>query len=125
MKAISNTPTLTTIQESCAPWNSSPHKGEFYVTISQTLSKDTDVSTYDYFEEVDEDGFPVCNTQDVDWKAAYRSEHMNISELLRILKEYIEKDLAYGDSQYTEEYLEYLLKECQGWITDELEVIEN
>ena len=110
-----------------APWNQeeNPEK-EFDVTISQSLSKSTTVHTKDYIDEYD--GFEkehFINTSDTDWMAAYKEEHYTPLQLIELLKDYIEKDLIYGDSKYSKQHLEHLLKECDGWIEDETEVIED
>lgn len=102
---------------------------EFNVTISQTLSKSTAVKTNDYekVSEYDDDGMCTisADTSDTDWVSAYKKDHYTIPELLKILKEYVEKDIEYQDTKYSKSMLNYILKECEGWIEDELEVVED
>lgn len=123
-----------------APWNDPivPEK-DFDVTCSQTLSKTVTVTTNNYipgasgvdYEPDDEGGYYASSwhdpddTSDTDWKKEYSLCHETIPSLLNILKEYIKKDLEYGDSKFSKEHLEYLLEECDGWIVDEEEFIEE
>ena len=122
------------------PWSEPviPEK-EFEVTCSQTLSKSVAVWTDNYvpgasgvdYEPDDEGGYYASSwhdpddTSDTDWKKEYSLCHETIPSLLNILKEYIKKDLEYGDSKFSKEHLEYLLEECDGWIVDEEEFIEE
>ena len=123
-----------------APWNDPivPEK-EFDVTCSQTLSKTVTVTTNNYipgvsgvdYESDDEGGYCAVgwhdpdDTSDTNWNEEYSLCHETIPSLLNILKEYIKKDLEYGDSKFSKEHLKYLLEECDGWTVDEEEYIEE
>ena len=117
-----------------APWNQedTPEK-EFEVTISQTLSKNTTVSTNDYCPggcypevECDIDGchtitcYEPDDTSDTDWRAAYKGEHYTPLELINEFKEMLEKN-----APINEERRKQLIEECMNWIEDELEVCEG
>ena len=80
------------------------------ILVSQTLSKDTTI------------------TKDInnnDLKDCFYKEHWDISSLLKVLKEYIVKDLANNITERPTRQLEALLKACEDWKEDEFEVIYN
>lgn len=113
-----------------APWNERevPER-QFDVCISQTLSKSTRVTTNDYVPEVDqdEDGvYESIDTSDTDWKAAYNNSHYTPLELIGLFKEFLEKHLP-DPIVDIKGYRKHksLIKECEDWVEDELEVIEN
>ena len=138
--SLSNYPPGVSDNTIGAPWNDPeiPEK-EFEVTCSQTLSKSVTVWTDNYvpgasgvdYEPDDEGGYYASSwhdsddTSDTNWKEEYSLCHETIPSLLNILKEYIKKDLEYGDSKFSKEHLEYLLEECDGWTVDEEEYIEE
>ena len=125
---------------------------EFDVTISQTLSKDTTVTTNDYipgasgvdYEPDDEGGYCSCgwhdpdDTSDTNWDKAYREEHYTPLELISMLKEKIQIELqeveddmclpsmtdSYALKQKKRE-LEHLIDECSEWCDDETEIVEG
>lgn len=120
-----------------APYNQvDPPEHEFGITISQTLSKSTSVCTTDYNYEcdADEDGvYTNYNTEDTNWDAAYKDEHLTIEQLLDVLKNMcvleksvleakLEKDIA---TKNRIRKLDYYISECDGWCVDETEVIEE
>ena len=134
-----------------APWNDTdiPEK-EFDVTISQTLSKDTTVTTNDYipgasgvdYEPDDEGGYCSCgwhdpdDTSDTNWGKAYREEHYTPIQLIKLFKERCELELKSLDNSDTFELtpsfykkkkmeLKHLIEECEGWTEDETEYIEE
>ncbi len=112
-----------------APWNEQevPER-QFDVCISQTLSKSTRVTTNDYVPEVDqdEDGvYESADTSDTDWKEAYKNEHLTPLQLIEKFKEFLTKHLPdlVGISGFKE--FKRLIKECEGWVEDELTVLEE
>lgn len=109
-----------------APYNEVPiPEKEFEVTISQTVSKTVKVLTDDYAQCYDDEcGYTYADTENTDWKEAYNRDHEDIPKLLELLRNYLEKDLEYGDSKYSKEQLKYYLEECDNWIVDETEVVE-
>lgn len=128
-----------------APWNEpSIPEIEFEVTISQTLSKGTNVTTNDYTPQCDmgeEDGIGYCNkwndTSNTDWKKAYEDEHFTPLELIGKLREYVEMHLVVIEMELAAENpktakttlkaveLRRLLKECDDWCEDETEIVED
>lgn len=124
-----------------APYNQSdPESMEFEVTCSQSLSKTTTVITNNYIPgssgvdyEIDDEGRPYAtawhddpDTSDTNWVDEYHdNDHYTPIQLIELLKDYIEKDLIYGDSKYSKQHLEHLLKECDGWTEDETEIFED
>lgn len=114
-----------------APWNESgpPDERTFDVCISQSLSRSTQVTTSDYSIEVaeDEDGrFNNIDTSETDWRAAYKEERMTPLGLIGEFKSFLEKTLP-DPVVFPKEYkkAKYLIEECEGWVEDDLEVIEG
>lgn len=113
-----------------APWNEQevPER-QFGVCISQTLSKNTGVTTNDYVPEVDqdEDGvYESTDTSDTDWKEAYKNEHLTPFQLIGEFKDFLTKHLPDPIVDVKEfQRFEHLISECEGWIEDETEVIEE
>lgn len=113
-----------------APWNERevPER-QFDVCISQTLSKSTRVTTNDYVPEVDqnEDGvYESTDTSDTDWKEAYKNEHLTPLQLICEFKDFLTKHLP-DPVVDAAEYKKWkkLISECDGWIEDELAVLEE
>ena len=113
-----------------APWNEQevPEK-QFDVCISQTLSKSTRVTTNDYIpkEDQDEDGvYESTGISDTNWKKAYKNEHLTPLQLIGEFKDFLTKHLpdpiidVKGFRRF-----KHLINECEGWIEDETEVVEE
>lgn len=114
-----------------APWNEpdSPKEATFDILISQTLSRSTTITTSDYTieGEQDEDGYcEMIDTTETNWKAPYKEQRMTPLELIGELKSLLEKALP-DPTTHPKEYnkAKYLIEECEGWIEDDFEVIEN
>lgn len=123
-----------------APWNQSDtEEKEFEVTISQTLSKNTTVTTSDYIPggcfsetEWDIDGYHTItcyepdDTSNTDWKAAYKEERMTPLELINEFKDHL-KEILSNLNTNSRKYkrVKYLIKECSNWIEDDFEVCEE
>lgn len=132
------------------PWNDPdvPEK-EFDVTCSQTLSKTVSVLTNNYipgasgcdYEPDDEGGYCASgwhdpdDTSDTNWHEEYsESEHYTPLELINKFKEYLVKQWDIlkdaeeandaGTNQEKRE-IKHLIEECDGWIEDETEYVEN
>lgn len=121
-----------------APYNQSdPEPVEVDVCISQTLHKNTTISTTDYVAEEcedcerDDDGRFVTtggvsyDFSDSDLLNAYKNDSWTIPELLYELKDYIKQDLNRGCSESKKTWLERMMKACEGWELDEEEVIKE
>ena len=126
-----------------APWNMPvvPYH-EFNVAISQTLSKSTVVSTNDYTpccDEGCEDGVGYHDewddTSETNWTQVYEEDHKTPYELIAMLKEYLEKELKTlretmepDDRSFKvtqARRLEGLIEECEDWVVDETEIVEE
>lgn len=130
-----------------APYNQAeiPEK-DFDVTISQTLSKDTTVTTNDYipgesgvdYEPDDEGGYCASGWQDPDdtsdtnWGKAYREEHYTPLDLIEMFKETLKQQLESWEGMDYIPYvkkerhrIEHLIDECSCWTDDETEVVQN
>ena len=114
-----------------APYNEvDTPKKEFYVCISQTLSKSVSVTTSDYNQELDYDEdshcqFTYADTSETNWEEAYKAEHTTLLDLLNVLKEYIDKDIASSNDKHHIRKLKELRQECDGWIEDECEYVQE
>ena len=130
----SNYPPMSQSEWDNAPWNQSdPEEKEFEVTVSQTLSKSTTVTTSDYipggyFPETDWDidGYHTItchepdDTSDTNWRSAYNNEHYTPLGLIQEFKEMLEKNTPIPETRR-----KYLIDECMNWIEDDLEVCEG
>ena len=130
----SNYPPMSQSEWDNAPWNQNdPEEKEFKVTISQTLSKSTTVTTSDYIPggyfpetEWDIDGYHTItchepdDTSDTDWRSAYNNEHYTPLGLIQEFKEMLEKNTPIPETRR-----KYLIDECMNWIEDDLEVCEG
>ena len=110
-----------------APWNEPViSEREFDVLVSQTLSRNTSIYTDDYCPEFDEeDGRTYANTEETDWKKAYQNVAMTPLEIIGAAKKIAKALLEQGQTRVGDVYLKSLVKECEGWNEDELEVMEE
>lgn len=120
-----------------APWNEEeiPSK-DFDVTISQSLSKNTVVTTNDYIKggyfaerEWDSDGYCTItcvepdDTSNTDWVEAYKSDSKTPLELIALLKDIIEGRVDINKLTTWEK--ESIIEDCSNWVEDELVICEN
>ena len=109
------------------PW-SEPEVPErdFDVLISQTLSRDTTITTQDYQPEFDEEtGHTDANTDETDWKKAYCDVAMTPLEIIGAAEKIAKVLLEQGQTRVGGIYLKSLIQDCKGWVEDEMEVVEN
>lgn len=103
------------MQEAGAPWNMEDKQDKkFDCNVSQTLSKNTSVYTNDY--EYD------CGsliTDSVPWEDTYCEQHYTPLDLIQAFERLLEKLKEEGSVVWKDYYLEFL-KECNGWVEDEL-----
>lgn len=106
--------------DSQAPWNQEDNSlKSFNVTISQSLSKCMSVETDDYIE----DGAGNIDTSDTNWREAYYSSHYSPLELIQKFKDTLYK---INDSDIlSKKEIKLLIRECEGWLEDETEIIED
>lgn len=101
----------------------------FEVCVSQTLSRNTTVTTSNYSVKVnyDEDDYHKrIDTSGTDWKEAYRINRMTPLKLIEELKSFLEKtlpDLIASPKEYGR--AKYLIEECEGWVEDDFEVVKE
>lgn len=114
-----------------APWNEKeiPEK-EFEVCITQTLSKTVKVTTNDYIPDggVNDDGhyYFDADTSDTDWKKAYKDSHYTPLELIEKFRDFLKstlQDPLGGTLKYAHRMM--LIEECENWIEDETEIVEE
>ena len=133
-----------------APWNDSgdPPEKDFEITVSQTLSKGTTVTTTNYipgaegvdYEPDDEGGYCASgwhepdDTSDTDWAKEYdENGHYTPFQLIQMYQETLKKQLEsykdMEDSSYATKMevkkIEHLIEECEGWSDDETEYVEE
>lgn len=107
-----------------APWNEKPvPKRSFDVFISQTLSKSTQVVTDDYVLEDDD---IHADTSDTEWANAYSEEHYTPLELIEAFKDFLQKHLPDPITNLREyKKVKKLIAECENWVEDDLEIMED
>lgn len=121
-----------------APWNEHENvERDVNVLISSSLSKETVISTTDYeseewddYEDDDETIHHYGGTwyyfDNCDFKKEYNSQHLTPLELINEFSAFLTKympDPVVDMKKYRK--FQHLLKECEGWIEDETEVIQN
>lgn len=114
-----------------APWNEkeTPER-EFEVCITQTLSKTVKVTTNNYIPDggVDEDGhyYFDADTSDTNWKEVYKDSHYTPLELIEKFRDFLKstlQDQLGGTLKYAHRIM--LIEECENWIEDETEIVEE
>ena len=110
-----------------APYNQvEPPERDFDVLISQTLSKSTMVTTQDYNPEyVEEDGHTYANTEYTDWLRAFDdSDCYTALELIEEFKKWLIEALPDLEGKKLRR-AKHLIEECEGWQSDECEIMEE
>lgn len=133
-----------------APWNEPyiPEK-DFEITCSQSLSKTVTVTTDNYvpgasgcdYEPDGEGGYSTSGWHDDDdtsetcWSEEYSSNgYKTPLELIAMLKEYLQKDLdrvdeiadsEHKDKAFLKRKYKFLIEECEGWVEDDIEFVEE
>lgn len=113
-----------------APWNEEVVPNRiFKVCVSQTISKNTTVNTNDYHLEIDdEDNYPYADTSDTNWVTAYSNDHYTPLELIRMFKkslEYARDTYSPNNSIFSIKQIKHLISECEGWMEDDYDIIEE
>lgn len=126
-----------------APWNDpgDPPEKDFEITVSQTLSKGTTVTTTNYipgaegvdYEPDDEGGYCASgwhdpdDTSDTNWEEEYdESGHYTPLQLIKMFKRYLQEEIEGTDTlDHSPKHLEYIMEECDGWTEDETEFVEG
>ena len=124
-----------------APYNQIdiPEK-DFEVTCSQSLSKTVTVTTNNYtpgasgvdYEPDDEGGYCACewhdpdDTSDTNWSEEYHlNDYHTPLQLIELFGQFLKDQLAQGICFKSPAFTEHLIEECNNWIEDEIEYIEE
>lgn len=115
-----------------APYNEvTPPEKEFDICISQTLSKSTTVCTSKYNPEFDEEsGRMYADTDDTDWEEACDDAGVHTPlELIELFGEFLKDHLKTipkdNANRFKRKRYERLVQECEGWVDDDLEIVEE
>ena len=122
----SNYPLMSQSEWDNAPFNAPiiPEQ-EFNVCVMQTLVKETVISTDQYQPEYDEvTGTTYANTDDTDWKDAYKNVACTPSKLIEVCGKLAQHLLNNGIKRIDGIWLPAIVKECDGWEVDETKVEE-
>lgn len=111
-----------------APYNEKRNEYlDFNVCISQTLSKNTSISSNDYKKEKewdDEFYYNSIDTSEMNYKATALEQHYTPMDLITLFKEFLEVEVYKADfSNPRIRMMKNLIEECSNWIEDETEVI--
>lgn len=110
-----------------APWNQVENpEEEFEVTVVQTLSKPVTIYTSNYIleKEEDEDGvYRNIDTSETNWEDVYESDHHTPEQLIKMLKRVLEMQLK-GET-ISKSLAKHLIEECDDWVVDDYEIIEE
>ena len=106
---------------------------EFNVICSQTLSKPFKVMSDSYTpkaETVYEEGHRYVDewddTSGIDWKEEfYNNDCHDALALIKLFKNFLEKQLHNGIVFKSPAYTKALIEECKGWEEDNLDIYEN
>lgn len=99
----------------------SMEKRNFGVFVSQTLSKDVNVSTDTYRYIGYEEGIDKVDTEEVNWEKVYKDDrHYTPIELIKLFKSYLEEKLSNNNLPLIERTKAlHLVSECSDWVEDE------
>lgn len=122
MVTNNNYPTMSTIEESQAPWNES--QKEIEVLVSVTLSKKVKVNIPSSLENInyDEDGNSIIDddVSDIELENAVSEEIFMPQEISQHMRNYLTRHKYKINSQ-----CEKILKDGSGWNIDEFTVIKD
>jgi len=129
---MDNYPMMSASELAGAPWTQEePPEKSFEVTCSQSLSKTVDVITNSYNHIVERESHnriyeEYDDTSDVNWAEEYHSNDYHTPiQLIEILGKVLKDAQLQGRYYLSESYTKTLIKECEGWIENETEYIEN
>jgi hypothetical protein len=98
---------------------------DFDVRVTQTLVKETTISTDQYQPEYDEeDGHTYANTDDTDWQDAYEKVALTPSQLIEVCGKLAQHLINGGIKKVDGIWLPAIVKECNDWDVDETTVEE-
>lgn len=98
---------------------------DFDVRVTQTLVKETTISTDQYQPEYDDEtGTTYTNTDDTDWKDVYENVACIPSKLIEVCGRLAQHLINGGIKKVDGIWLPEIVNECDGWEVDETEVEE-
>lgn len=111
LNSNSNYPPMSQLDWDNAPWNQEEEEeSSIDITVSQTLSKDTDIGGYKdegYKERIQE----------------YKSQHKTPLELINILKDLL-TEVGERIPIKNLQYWKNIIEECKDWVEDDFDVNE-
>lgn len=123
-----NYPPMSQSEWESAPWNQVelPER-KFQVTVCQTLSKSgIEVLTNDYNPEYEEEThITYSDTSETDWKEAYHeNDYHTPLQLIGLFKKYLEDDME-NTPENKRTWYKHLIQECEDWVEDEIDIMED
>lgn len=122
LKGNSNYPVMSQCQWDEAPFNEPlvPDR-EFEVTCSQSLSKTVTVTTNDYIPSMDGED----DTSNTNWAEEYGRIHYTPFQLIGFLRQILKANMKCGIVFQNPGLTNHLIKECEDWIVDDTEFVEE
>ena len=120
---IDNIPLMSASQLAEAPFNQrEPEEMDFCVTCSQSLSKTVVLKSSNYIPT--SIGVDTTNT---DWGVEYENnEYHTPLQLISLFKRYLQDEIEHsGIAVRNEDHMRRLMEECDNWIDDDTEYIED
>lgn len=98
---------------------------DFDVCVTQTLVKETTISTDQYRPEYDEEnGHTYANTDNTDWKDAYQEVACTPIMLIDVCKKIAQWAIDNGTKRIDGMWLPRIVEECDDWEVNETNVEE-
>ena len=97
-----------------APWNEENKEKDYTAKASYTLAKVVNLRTS--YIDIDD-----CA---IDPRVDFESQHLTPIELLRELRQYVERDILTSSNAAHIRYLRNMLEDVDGWIADDVNVDE-
>lgn len=98
---------------------------EFQCLCCQTLSKSVPVFT-DEYTLLSSEEVPDIDTSGIAWASVYHdNDHYTPIQLITLFRQCLEENLKNGIVFKTPGVTEHLIEECEGWIEDEIEYVED
>lgn len=109
-----------------APWNIKElPKKDLDVAVSQSLSKNITINTNLYYPEFDDSGECNVDGEETNWGEVYEENHYTPLELIQMFKKHLQEELfRFGNTIDRYKY-QHIIEECDNWIVDDYEVVEN
>ena len=122
-------PTLSQSQRNSTPFNEEPvPERKFDVCLCQSLSKSATVLSTDYKRDYDpEFQCSYVDTSDTNWQDVWAENELHTpDQLIKLFQRYLQDELdGSGHAVHTPVFINHLIKECDGWIIDETDAVED